>query len=300
MIVYTTIQTKCQKRKFLCLLSMKNNSLKKIGVIGCGWLGFPLAKKTLSDGFLVNGSTTSTIKLNQLEQSGINPFLIQLDADAVIEGIQEFLNVDLIIINIPPGRHANGLAFYLDKLVYLKNEILKSVIKKIIFISSTSVYAENNSVQKEDSAVYGNSETAKRMLSAENIFVDLPDIETTIIRMAGLIGPERHPGRFFAGKSNIPNGLSRVNLIHLDDCIGIISKVIADDLWDEVFNGAAPSHPTKMDFYDLASLKLYGKHADFIAEKNEFKIIDSEKMISKGYQFKHPDLLAWLQKDLPH
>ena len=35
----------------------------KIGIIGCGWLGLPLAKLFLKNGFLVKGSTTSKEKI---------------------------------------------------------------------------------------------------------------------------------------------------------------------------------------------------------------------------------------------
>lgn len=276
---------------------MQKKSPNNIGIIGCGWLGFPLAKTLAECGFTINGSTTSSEKIKTIEENGIVPFLLQLDSQKPASAIGDFLNVDLLIINIPPGRSANSADFYVDKLEYLKSEVLKSTVKKIIFISSTSVYAENNNRQTEESKDFGDSAIALRMLSAEKVFTQLPNIQTTIIRMAGLIGPERHPGRFFAGKKDIPNGLVPVNLIHLDDCIGIIHKIILEDLWNEVFNGVAPTHPLKMEFYDLASQQLYGKGADFIAEKGAFKIIEAEKIISKGYQFKHPDLLDWLQEN---
>lgn len=275
---------------------MQTETINNIGIIGCGWLGLPLAKTLLKKGFTVKGSTTNLGKMEVLEQSGIVPFLIQLESKKPVGEIKEFLGVDLLIINIPPGRGSNGADSYLDKLTGLKKEILLSPIRKIIFISSASVYAENNDVQSETSNDFGGGDTSLRMLNAEKIWSDLPNIETTMIRMGGLIGPQRHPGRFFAGKSDIPNGLVPVNLIHLEDCIGIICKVIHDGLWNQIFNGAAPSHPSKMEFYDLASNKLYGKHADFIAEKGDFKVIDSSKIISKGYEFKHPDLLDWLKE----
>nr|WP_294898375.1 SDR family NAD(P)-dependent oxidoreductase [uncultured Pedobacter sp.] len=274
---------------------MRNKSVKKIAIIGCGWLGLPLAKKLLKDEYSINGSTTSVHKLGVLEQNGIVPYLIQLGTADTINGIKDFLAVDLLIINIPPGRHDGSGELYLAKLQYLRNEILLSSVKKVIFISSTSVYSENNGIHTEESNSFGDTATAKRMLAAENIFSSLNNRATTIIRMAGLIGPDRHPGRFFASKSDIPNGLAPMNLIHLDDCIGVISKVIEDDLWNEIFNGATPSHPTKMEFYDMATMNLYGKHADFIAEKKDFKIIDANKIISKGYQFKYPDLMEWLK-----
>jgi nucleoside-diphosphate-sugar epimerase len=276
------------------VFAMRNNSIKKIAVLGCGWLGLPLAKILFEDGYTVNGSTTSVDKLHLLEQNGIIPFHMQLEPEHTIEHIQEFLDVDLLIINIPPGRSTGAVDSYLDKMNYLKSEIVVSDIKKVIFVSSTSVYSENNAAQTEESKDFATSGSAMRMLKAEHIFTELPNVETTIIRMAGLIDLNRHPGRFFAGKSNIANGLAPINLIHLDDCIGIVCKVINDGLWNEVYNGAAPSHPPKMDFYGLASKNLNGKPAEFIAEEASFKIVDSEKIISKGYQFKHPDLMEWL------
>jgi len=57
---------------------------------------------------------------------------------------------------------------------------------------------------------------------SEQLFHENTNFQTTVIRLAGLIGPGRNPARFFAGKTNIPNGNAPVNLIHLDDCIGFI------------------------------------------------------------------------------
>ena len=54
------------------------NKMTKISILGCGWLGFPLAKALITKGFSVNGSTTSVEKLPILENSGISPFLINV------------------------------------------------------------------------------------------------------------------------------------------------------------------------------------------------------------------------------
>src|SRR5690606_35175317 len=131
--------------------------------IGCGWLGLPLAKTLLKSSFLVKGSTTNPEKIEVLEQSGIVPFLIQLESEKPIGKIKDFLNVDLLIINVPPGRASNDADSYVDRLLGLKNEVLLSSVRKIIFISSTSVYAENNGVQSETSDNFGGENTSLRM-----------------------------------------------------------------------------------------------------------------------------------------
>ena len=41
--------------------------MKRVSVLGCGWLGKPLAISLLDEGYSVKGSTTSEDKLELLE-----------------------------------------------------------------------------------------------------------------------------------------------------------------------------------------------------------------------------------------
>jgi nucleoside-diphosphate-sugar epimerase len=268
--------------------------INKIAVLGCGWLGLPLAKSLISKKYFVRGSTTTVDKLGLLAQSDIAPFLVHLGQIESGDDIQLFLDADLLIINVPPGRGGNQVDEYENRMQILAEEIKKSTVQKVIFVSSTSVYDEINETIDEETQALSNSESGKRMLAAEEIIKSIPNVQSTIIRMAGLIGPDRHPGRFFAGKENIPGGLVPVNLIHLDDCIGMIEFVIEKNLWGQTYNGVAPSHPFKTDFYSLASQKYNGSSAKFLSEKGNHKIVVSTKIISEGYQFKHPNLMEWL------
>lgn len=274
---------------------MKIIEINKIAVLGCGWLGLPLAKKLITEGYYVKGSTTSTQKIETLAALHIDPFLVQLNPQIEGDDIDLFLDADLLIINIPPGRHKGLENNYPTKMENVAKALLNSSVSKVIFISSSSVYPENGAIVDESTPIDTQTVSALSLFEAEEIFRSLPKIQTTVIRMSGLIGPERHPGRFFAGKENIPNGLAPVNLIHLEDCIGIIEHVMEKNIWGEIINGAAPDHPTKMDFYNLASQKYNGTNAQFIGEKNDFKVVSSDKLIKKySYNFKVPLLMEWL------
>lgn len=266
-----------------------------ISVLGCGWLGMPLAKDLVQEGVPVKGSTTKTEKLKEIAAFHIVPFLIHLNnLDKNI--VRPFLENEILLINVPPGRNHPDPDAYVQHLKDLNRCINNSPINKIIFISSTSVYKDNNSVVTEESDI-SLEETAQRLFNAEEIFRNNPNIETTVIRMSGLIGPNRHPGRFFAGKENIPNGLSPVNLIHLDDCIGIIKSVIRKNYWGQTINASALSHPSKQEFYSKASRVFNGSSAGFKEENQQFKIISSEKLIRDlDYEFKYPDLMKWLNE----
>ena len=77
---------------------------EKIAILGCGWLGLPLAKSLLSKRYEIAGSTTSENKLEVLKNAGIFPFQIQLDENEIIGNIQDFLKeTDVLVIDIPPG-----------------------------------------------------------------------------------------------------------------------------------------------------------------------------------------------------
>lgn len=264
-----------------------------ISILGCGWLGMPLGKELAQIFTNIKGSTTKQEKLEEIHNNGLQAFNINL-FELEKENLLTFLSNEILVINIPPGRGENASASYLTNLNKLNLCINESDIKKVIFISSTSVYKENNGVVYEDGEI-SKEESGERMYKAENIFRNNPNIQTTIVRMSGLIGPNRHPGRFFSGKENIPNGGSPINLIHLDDCIGIIKSVITKNYWGETINASSLTHPTKKDFYSKATQLYNGTKASFREENLLYKIINSDKLINDlQYAFKHPDLMEWL------
>ena len=79
-------------------------SKPSISILGCGWLGFPLAQSLVSEGFKVNGSTQTESKLTQLTEAGIHAFHLRLSPHEIQGDIAHFLQSDILILNIPPGR----------------------------------------------------------------------------------------------------------------------------------------------------------------------------------------------------
>lgn len=49
-----------------------------IGILGCGWLGKPLAEHLLAEGYRVKGSTTTPEKKEILLDAGIEAFKVTL------------------------------------------------------------------------------------------------------------------------------------------------------------------------------------------------------------------------------
>ena len=272
---------------------------KKIAILGCGWLGLPLAKSLLSKGYEVKGSTTSESKLDVLKNAGISTFQIQLEENQIIGTIEDFLNeTDVLVIDIPPGLrreiYSSNEMTFVNKIKTLIPFIEKSEVQKVIFVSSTSVYGDGFPIVEitEKTQPNPDTESGKQLVIAETLLQSNSYFKTTVIRFGGLLGEDRHPVKFLAGRTNVENPDAPVNMIQREDCIGVIEKALdfaRDDNWEwnQTFNAVAPQHPTRKAYYhkkaDILNLPL-----PTFAENSESKgkIISSEKVETiLGYSF---------------
>lgn len=228
-------------------LAMDN---KRISIFGCGWYGLPLATTLIADGFKVKGSTTSQSKVAQLSEKGIVPYLINAEQ---LELDQSFFDCDILIISIPPKVNTEQLP-YPDKIKNIASAAQTAGVKQIILISSTGIYQDGNFTVDEHVIPKPESTAGQALLAAETILKANHSFETTIIRFAGLIGPERNLAKHFANKIDLPNGLAPINLIHLADCIGLTKAIINQKAFGKIYHGVSPSHPTKQEFYTKACL----------------------------------------------
>ncbi len=239
---------------------------KEISILGCGWLGLPLAKSLDSTRFLVKGSTTSSLKFVELKKNNISPYLISIDDDTT-DQIDSFLDSDFLIITIPPSqlfKSKKGLG----KLI---ESIQKSPIKTILLISSTSIYQDVDGLVNENSQLQENSLPFKIEEQLNKHFKN----NLSILRLAGLVGPQRHPKDYLSIKhiQNAPNKI--INLIQLDDVIKIIHQLIRKPIHD-TFNCCMDFHPTRLELFE----QLHGtsKCKDLVHSESKSKIIDNSKI----------------------
>lgn len=271
----------------------------KISILGCGWLGLPLAKSLLAKSYEVKGSTTSESKLEVLKNAGTSPFQIQLEADQIIGNMEEFLKeTDVLVIDIPPGLRreisSTQEMTFVNKIKTLIPFIEKSGIQKVIFVSSTSVYSDGFPIVeiREETKPNPDTESGKQLVIAETLLQSNLHFKTTVIRFGGLLGDDRHPVKFLAGRTNVENPEAPVNMIQREDCIGIIEKTLdftKDDNWEwnQTFNAVAPQHPTRKVYYhkkaEILNLPLptFAKNSE-----SKGKIISSKKVETiLGYSF---------------
>lgn len=243
--------------------------MKTIAILGCGWLGFPLAQSLISKGYEVKGSTTSENKLEALKNARILPFQIQLEENQIIGKIEHFLNeTDVLIIAIPPGlrkiQEATTEKTFVAKIEKLIPYIEKSGIQKVLFVSSTSVYGNDFPIVEitEETKPNPDTESGKQLAVVETLLQSNSHFKTTVIRFGGLIGEDRNPIHQLQLKT-ISNPDAPINLIHQTDCIGIIETIIdkrlrqdQSDKWNETYNASGINSVTKRVYYTEKAQEL--------------------------------------------
>lgn len=263
---------------------------KQISIIGCGWLGISLAKSFLQKGHKVIGTTTNFSKIKDLEAMGIHGHHCALEATTHWGNLTKILDgSDYIVLNFPPKRQANIGELYPQQMQQLLPFI--SEHQKVIFTSSTSVYQNTNNWVNETLTCKPTKPSGIAVLNAEHILKNRLKNRLCTLRLAGLIGGERVPAQFLAGKTAVAGGNAPVNLIHRADVVGLIEQIIEQDYFGHIVNGCCDKHPLRKDLYREAALKHGLTPPSFLSDpKPEFKIISNEKSKSAlGYSYQYDD-----------
>jgi nucleoside-diphosphate-sugar epimerase len=234
----------------------------------------------------VKGSTTSPNKFLLLLNENIKPYNFLITDELLSDGINDFFESEILIINFPPPRANNDDTIHLQQIKSIVSHATQGKVRSIIFISSTSVYSEVNRIVYEDDEPNPISANGIALRKVENYLLNNIRISSTILRFGGLIGPGRQPVKYFSGRKNIDGGNIPVNLIHLSDCISVTKMVISEQICNEIINVVSPKHPSKKEFYTEAALKRGLQLPEFNDIEGEYKIVSSEKLLTRfGYKF---------------
>jgi nucleoside-diphosphate-sugar epimerase len=263
-----------------------------VAVLGCGWLGLPLAQALLTQGHRVLGTTTTPSQLPVLQAAGIEPHLLQLGADfnnADEARLTSILRAtDILVLNVPPRSAVAG--GYPQLLRPVHRAVASARLKAVLFVSTTGVYLDEPRIMREQDAI-STRDAASDVLRTEGHFVPrYGQWKSTVVR---LIGPDRAPGRFLAARHNLAQGDAPVNLLHLTDAVGVLQTIIEQEIWGHTLNICASLHPSRREFYPAAAEYLGLQPPTFKPEYSSGKLIDNSLMRSLvPYEFKHDDVLA--------
>ncbi len=230
----------------------------------------------------IKGSTTSLDKIEFLKSEGVDAYYVELTQEGIKGDIENCLaGSEILILNIPPGLRKHADKDFVKQISDLIPHIENASIKNVVFISSTSVYADEESIPTitEETIPSPDSESGRQLLEVEALLQENTNFSTTILRFGGLIGEDRHPAKYLSGKTNLTNHEAPVNLIHLEDCIHIIHNLIENSIWNEVLNASTTPHPTREAYYTSVCKSLNLPLPQFeYTSISKGKVIDSSKL----------------------
>ena len=231
--------------------------MKKLAIIGYGWLG-----KRLADYFSDN-YTIYTVNRRDNSESNYIHLSIDFDSDEEYQTNSDINNSDVIIISLPFSQRTE-----LEILIRRFNNIEKYIgmYKGSVFLtSSTGIYPQEQKLI--DETTYPDSELSSNMVYVENM-IKKSFPQANILRLGGLMGDNRQLKSY-----KISDPEQAVNHIHYYDICRSIETIINNNISSETFNIVAPQHPTKGEVIGIQN-KKENKH---ISETTQQRIISSEK-----------------------
>jgi nucleoside-diphosphate-sugar epimerase len=281
-------------------VAMIINDLKSeanhIGIIGCGWLGKALVKALIQEKYQVVATTQHKENFTEINELGAKAELLSLPMNKLINSVSSVFRCQTLVICIPPGIR-KGKKDYPDNIAAIIKQAESCHVKKVILISSTAVYEGISGDITESAKLNNNIEKVKLLTQAEQHVLDFSN-QGVVIRAAGLVGPDRHPGIFFNNKKVLTSPNATVNLVHQADMVGQILLMIKSDTIKGVFNAVSETHVTKK-FYYTAAAKAFAVDSpcfDTQSQEEELgrKVLSDKLRSALSYQYQYDDLVAWL------
>ena len=267
--------------------------MKSVAIVGLGWLGLPLALHLKELGWCVKGSKQSPDDAQKLHQLGIEtyPFSLSDEMKRLPDHIRPLFNVDALIITLPPSSFSSQQ--YCEYLAFLANQAKKQGVQHVLFTSSTSVFPNISGQFAENSQLSAETEIGKTLIQAEQCLFQSEISYCDVLRLAGLIGKQRHPVKFLAGKHNLKQGNSPVNLVYLEDCIQAITALLMNPNGLRTYHLCAPIHPTRAEYYTKAAVFYDLSIPQFeCSDSDPKRIIMADKIcrdLGLAYRYLNPD-----------
>jgi nucleoside-diphosphate-sugar epimerase len=242
----------------------------RVLIVGCGYVGFPLAVELRRRGHAVSGLRRSAAAAAELERAGITPLLADItQPDSLAKLPRDF---DWVVnCSASGGGGADDYRnVYLEGNRHLLAWLAGARLNKFAYTSSTSVYAQNDgTVVTENSPTEPDVATAKILVETEKLLLDAANgsrgrsphqnFPAVILRVAGIYGPGRGHAfkQFLRGEAKIEgDGARWLNMIHRDDVIGSIIAALENGKPGEIYNAADNEPVSRRNFFEWLAAEL--------------------------------------------
>jgi nucleoside-diphosphate-sugar epimerase len=232
----------------------------RVLVVGCGYVGKPLAETLAAAGHEVLGVSRAAIDLASAKHQACD---ITHHEDVARLPAQ----FDWVVNTVSSTRGDVDAyrAVYFEGTKHLLEHLQ---FGKYIFTSSTSVYAQNDgSVVTETSAAHPDSPTSRVLRETEERVLSTP--LSMVLRVAGIYGSGRGHlfQQFLRGEARIHGEGGRfLNMIHRDDVVSAVIKALESGRANEIYNVADDEPVTERDFLQWLAKNLGRELPPSVAE----------------------------------
>jgi nucleoside-diphosphate-sugar epimerase len=277
----------------------------RVLIVGCGYVGLPLGAELVRQGHEVFGLRRSASE--ELRAAGITPLNADITQPDTLAQLPRHFDWVVNCAASGGGSAEDYRKLYLDGNRNLIAWLATSPPKKLIYTSSTSVYAQNDgSWVTEQSPTQPEAATARILAESEELLVAAArnQFSAIILRVAGIYGPQRGHAfkQFLSGEARIEGGGTRfLNMIHRDDLIGAIIAALERGAPGEIYNVADNEPVTQLKFFEWLAAQLNRPLPPKVAggEELQRKRGPTNKRVSNAklraqlkYSFTFPDFRA--------
>ncbi|MDC0663985.1 NAD(P)H-binding protein [Marinobacter sp. SS21] len=269
----------------------------RILVAGCGALGGMIARQ-LSTQATVYGLRRNANKV----PAGVQPVAADLLAPEQLN-TQLPPALDAIVYCLTPGRYDDEgyRQAYVTGLGNLLTAVSGHPVKRVVFISSTSVYhQDDDSWVTEDSATAPLRHSGQRILEGEQTALSGP-FPATVVRFSGIYGPSRR--RFLSavqrGEMNPAQPGPYSNRIHEADAAAAVAHLLGMALAGESLADhyiASDCEPARLDevvTWVRTQVPCAPPQPDArTAGRAGSKRCDNRRLLATGFRFRYPDYRA--------
>ncbi len=263
-------------------------------IAGCGDIGCLLGERLSQQGHTVFGLRRNVDALPDCIQP------IQASLTTPLHDLPK--QIDYVFYMASAGKYKD-CAYYQAYVLGLKNLISalqNHPIKKLFFISSSSVFGQSEGEHVDESSPTDDSVfSTKRLLEGENLALE-SNLNATVVRFGGIYGAGRTHliDLIREGKAHCMEGVWS-NRIHSDDCAGMLSHLLAchektPESVDSLYVGVDDLPSLSCEIYDWLAEQLCAPEPDRKEPSEASRLMRSNKRISNakikalGYQFKYP------------
>lgn len=271
----------------------------RILIIGCGYVGLRVGAELAGQGHEVTGMRRGATNRAEIEAAGIRHITADITKPETLPPLERY---DWVVhcVSSSRGGAEDYNRVYVEGTRNLIKWLAETAPQKLVYTSSTGVYAQKDAAWVDETSVTEPTTTGKVLLETEKLLLEAAagKIPAIILRVAGIYGPGRTYwlNQLLSGEARLSvEGQRMMNMIHRDDVAGAVIACLRRGEPGRAYNAVDDAPVSQLEFFQWLSARLGRALPPVTAEPEEGKRAVTNKRVSNRrlkqdlrYDFKYP------------